>query len=106
MQPVIFALATGAIALSYFLVRRFLVIDRSQTCLPAMPSDAVKCALSGNIEKCVSVTFTDGIKQLVVINWVDDEGFGHSGPNSAEPAKYWTRFEEVAAIHSNANYRE
>lgn len=66
--------------------------------LPAMATDTAVQLLRTNVSKRVRVTFTDGVTQLIDIDWVDDEGFGHSGPSGIDPKGYWTRFEDVAKL--------
>jgi len=48
--------------------------------------------------KRVLVTWSDGERQCVDINGVDEEGFLHSGPDGTEQRDWWTRFEDVAAL--------
>jgi hypothetical protein len=56
--------------------------------------------LSANLEKRVSITFTDGIVWNVDIRSVDQEGFLHSGPDGIEPDGYWSRFGSVVEVRN------
>ncbi|MDT8070732.1 MAG: hypothetical protein ROO76_21435 [Terriglobia bacterium] len=72
--------------------------NRADDVLPAMPMDTAVQLLRANVSKRMRVTFTDGVTQLIDIDWVDDEGFGHSGANGTDPKAYWTRFEGIAHL--------
>ena len=63
-----------------------------------MTRDEVAARLRAVKGKRVRVTFDDGVTQDVDISSVDDEGFVHSGPDGADPAGFWSRFEGVTRI--------
>ena len=65
-----------------------------------MNVDQVKAVLHANEGSRLRITFIDGLIQSVDVNWVDDEGFGHSGPEGAGQKHWWTRFEHVKSIDS------
>jgi hypothetical protein len=80
----------------------------------AMASDDLERVLRESVGKRIRIVFTDGLRELVEVNWVDDEGFGYSGPDSAtyarnfelvapNPARYWAPFAEVASIDSGVD---
>lgn len=55
-------------------------------------------ALKASIGKRVRITSDDGFVQSVVIGFVDEEGFLHSGPRGTDPNDFWTRFESVTLV--------
>jgi hypothetical protein len=76
-----------------------------------MASHDIEQVLRANIGKRIRVVFTDGSGELVEINWVDDESFGYSGPDSSTYARsfelvasgrYWAPFVAIASIDSSA----
>ncbi len=74
-----------------------------------MQADEVERAVRASVGKQIQVVFTDTVAVFVQVEWVDDEGFGYSGPEPSmyarefelvrpEPALYWTPFGAVASI--------
>jgi hypothetical protein len=63
-----------------------------------MTPEDIQRALKSNDGKRVRVTYCDGTTEVVDVAWVDDEGFGGSGPHGVEPAAYWTRFDSIAHV--------
>lgn len=101
------------LVLVYFLLRRFGVvslINYSKGALtPAMEQDKAERVVRASVGKRVRIVFTDGVAETVEVVWVDEEGFGYSGPNpsayprkaelvSQKPPQYWTPFGTVASI--------
>ncbi len=81
--------------------------------LPAMASGDAEHVLRASVGKRIRIVFTDGLGESVQVEWVDDEGFGYSGPEPStyarnyelvapNPTRYWTPFEAIASIESSA----
>jgi hypothetical protein len=81
--------------------------------LPAMASDDAVRALGASVGKQIRIVFTDGLGESVLVEWVDDVGFGYSGPEPStyarnyelvapNPARYWTPFVAIASIEFSA----
>jgi hypothetical protein len=80
--------------------------------LPAMAPDDADRIFRASVGKRIRIIFTDGFCESVEVNWVDDEGFGYSGPEPStyarnfelvapNPARYWAPFMAIASIESN-----
>jgi hypothetical protein len=63
--------------------------------------DEVKASLLANEGKRVRITYIDGVIESVDVHSVDDEGCLHSGPDGAEPAGWWTRFDSIIDVQSD-----
>ncbi len=63
---------------------RFIRYPKSAA-LPAMGSEDAERVLLANVGKQIRIIFTDGMGESVQVEWVDEEGFGYSGP---DPSTY------------------
>jgi hypothetical protein len=63
-----------------------------------MTPEEIKRMLLDSQGKRVRITFRDDVIQSVDIEAVDDEGVLHSGPDGADPAFFWTRFESISLV--------
>jgi hypothetical protein len=61
-----------------------------------MTRQEIVAVLQANTGQRVQVTFGDGVVETVIIDFVDDEGFLHSGKDGDSSRRYWTEFEGVA----------
>jgi hypothetical protein len=75
-----------------------------------MASDDAERVLRASVSKQIRIVFTDGLGESVQVEWVDDEGFGYSGPEPStyprnyelvapNPARYWTPFVAIASLN-------
>jgi hypothetical protein len=65
--------------------------------MPAMTRDQVIETLKSNLNKPVTIHFTDGIAVRVSVLTVDAEGFIHD-LDSKDDSVFWVPFEEVSDI--------
>ena len=81
--------------------------------LPAMASDDAKRILCASVGKRIRILFTDGLRESVEVDSVDEEGFVYRGPEPStyarnfelvtpNPACYWTPFGAIASLESSA----
>lgn len=70
-----------------------------------MAANDVRTALQVNAGRRVRITFADGVVWSVDVQAVDDEGFLHSGPDGADPAHYWTRFDSAILVEPSTAQR-
>src|SRR5271167_1228275 len=80
--------------------------------LPAMASDDAKRILSASVGRRIRILFTDGLRESVEVDSVDEEGFVYRGPEPSmyarnfelvtpNPACYWTPFGAIASLESS-----
>ena len=67
-----------------------------------MKPDEIERIVRNNIDKAVSVVYTDGTTQELFVHTMDDEGFVCDLVNEmTEPPRYayWVRFTDVLEVH-------
>ena len=80
--------------------------------LPAMASDHARRILCASVGKRIRILFTDGLRESVEVDSVDEEGFVYRGPEPStyarnfelvtpNPACYWTPFGAIASLESS-----
>ena len=105
----------AALGLTYCLLRRsgfdfvrYIHYSKEARISPMPPEEAER-VLRGLVGKRVLIVFTDGVAESVNVVWIDEDGFGYSGPEpssyarkaelvSPNPPQYWTPFGAVASI--------
>jgi hypothetical protein len=63
-----------------------------------MDSDEIIWLLKTNIDRTVTVTFSDGQSLPVLVLNVDDEGFVYDLVPKDEKTAYWTVFDDIADV--------
>jgi hypothetical protein len=64
--------------------------------------DEIQRIIVANVDKTVSVVYTDGTTKKLFVHTVDDEGFVcdlATETSEPPPCAYWVRFSDVREVH-------